>query len=68
MKLNLTCFNQINVSTYEYMYMQLLNRLKPASNCIIWQCSVHLMSISILVPVLEYSLANNNFFWRKNDA
>lgn len=21
MKLNLTCFNQINVSTYEYMYM-----------------------------------------------
>lgn len=55
MKLNLTCFNQINVSTYEYIYMQLLNRLKPASNCIIWQCSVHLMSISILV--LEYSLA-----------
>lgn len=66
MKLNLTCFNQINVSTNEYIYMQLLNRLKPASNCIIWQCLVHLMSISILV--LEYSLANNNFFWRKNDA
>lgn len=66
MKLNLTCFNQINVSTNEYIYMQLLNRLKSASNCTIWQCSVHLMSISILV--LEYSLANNNFFWRKNDA
>lgn len=63
MKLNLTCFNQINVSTYEYIYMQLLNRLKPASNCIIWQCSVHLMSISFLV--LEYSLANNNFFEEK---
>lgn len=66
MKLNLTCFNQINVSTNEYIYMKLLNRLKPASNCIIWQCSVYLMSISILV--LEYSLANNNFFLRKNDA